>query len=167
MRIVPSPLGPIALAADATGALVYLGFQTHEPRARLLARLAQDPDLTEDPARFALAERQLEDYFQGCRTTFDLPLAPRGTPFQLRVWEELRRIPYGTVLSYGTLARRLGDTLLTRAVGTANGANPISIIIPCHRVIGADGSLTGYAGGLDLKQALLEREGARPRRLLA
>ena len=103
MRIVQSPLGPIALAADATGALVYLGFQDHEPRARLQARLAQAPDLTDESALFALAERQLEDYFQGRRTTFDLPLAPRGTPFQLRVWEELRRIPYGTVLGTNQL----------------------------------------------------------------
>jgi len=103
--------------------------------------------------------RQLGEYFQGVRKVFELDLAPRGTPFQRRVWAALLEIPFGATLSYGALARRLGNPLLTRAVGTANGANPIGIIIPCHRVIGADGSLTGYAGGLPLKQALLELEG--------
>ena len=161
MRIVASPLGPLALAADQDGALAYLGFLEHEPRSRLLARMEQEEGLVTDPARLAPVERQLDDYFQGRREVFELALAPRGTPFQVRVWQELLKIPYGQTLSYGTLARRLGDPLLTRAVGTANGANPISIIIPCHRVIGADGSLTGYAGGLELKRQLLALEGGR------
>jgi methylated-DNA-[protein]-cysteine S-methyltransferase len=101
---------------------------------------------------------QLEAYFRGERRVFDLPLALRGTPFQLRVWAELLRIPYGATISYGELARQLGDPNLTRAVGAANGANPVSIIVPCHRVIGADGSLTGYGGGLEMKRRLLALE---------
>jgi len=162
MKIHPmdSPLGPLTLAADRRGALVYVGFHRNEPRPRLLLKTEADPDLTEEPRLLDPVRRQLEAYFAGRLRVFDLPLAPRGTPFQLRVWAELTRIPHGTTISYGELARRLGNPLLTRAVGTANGANPISIIIPCHRVIGADGSLTGYAGGLPLKQALLEWEGA-------
>ncbi|NTV74423.1 MAG: methylated-DNA--[protein]-cysteine S-methyltransferase [Holophaga sp.] len=147
------------MAADARGALVYLGFADHEPRLRILERLAREGGLTDDPAAFAQVESQLDAYFRRIRTTFDLPLAPRGTPFQLRVWKELLRIPHGGTRTYGDLARRLGDPLLTRAVGAANGANPISIIIPCHRVVGADGSLTGYAGGLHHKRALLDHEG--------
>lgn len=152
-----TPLGVLTLAADRRGALVYLGFQDHEPRPRLLARAAA-AELTDDPALLAPIRAQLEAYCRGELRAFALALAPQGTPFQLRVWEELRRIPYGTTISYGELARRLGDAKLTRAVGTANGANPISIVIPCHRVIGTDGSLTGYAGGLDLKRALLDLE---------
>ena len=150
-------LGTFTLAADRTGALAYLGFEDHEPRPKLLARIMAG-DFTDDPALLAPVRAQLEAYCRRELRTFDLPLAPRGTPFQLRVWEELRRIPYGETISYGELARRLGNPLLTRAVGTANGANPISIIIPCHRVIGADGSLTGYAGGLELKRTLLDFE---------
>ena len=152
-----STLGTFTLAADRAGALVYLGFEDHEPRPRLLARIMDDA-LTDDPALLAPVQGQLEAYCRGELRTFDVPLAPKGTPFQLRVWDELLRIPYGETISYGELARRLGNPLLTRAVGTGNGANPISIIIPCHRVIGADGSLTGYAGGLDLKRTLLDLE---------
>ena len=163
IHTMASPLGPIALAADQQGALVYLGFQDHEPRLALLAQLAKAGDLSRDPGVLEPVRRQLEAYFQGERQGFELALAPRGTPFQLRVWAELVKIPFGATLSYGELARRLGNAKLTRAVGAANGANPISILIPCHRVIGADGSLTGYAGGLDLKRALLKLErGAGP-----
>ena len=147
------------MAADARGALVYLGFADQEPRKRILERLARAGDLTDDPAAFAPVELQLDAYFHLGSTVFDLPLAPRGTPFQLRVWEEVRRIPPGRTRTYGELARSLGDPLLARAVGAANGANPISIIIPCHRVVGSGGSLTGYAGGLDNKRALLDHEG--------
>ena len=160
LRVWPSPVGPLTLAADRAGALVYLGFQDNEPRPRILERLDREGLLGTDPVPLAAVEIQLDAYFRGTRRTFDLPLAPRGTPFQQRVWAELQRIPFGTTISYGELARRLGNPLLTRAVGTANGANPIGIIIPCHRVIGADGSLTGYAGGLPMKQALLSHEGA-------
>ncbi len=159
LQIMASPLGPITLAADRRGTLVYLGFGERDPRHRLLETLDPEAaDLALDPAALAPARRQLEAYFQGRLRVFDLPLAPRGTPFQLRVWAELQRIPYGATISYGELARRLGDPKLTRAVGAANGANPISIIIPCHRVIGADGSLTGYGGGLEVKRGLLALE---------
>jgi len=163
VRLWASPLGPLAMAADAGGALVYLGFADHEPRKRLLERLAGAGDLTDDPAAFAPVEHQLDAYFRRSRTAFDLPLAPRGTPFQVRVWDELRRIPHGRTWTYGEMARRLGDPLLARAVGAANGANPISIIIPCHRLVGAGGGLTGYAGGLHHKRALLDHEGLWPR----
>jgi methylated-DNA-[protein]-cysteine S-methyltransferase len=101
---------------------------------------------------------QLRAYFAGQRRTFELPLAPEGTPFQQRVWRELLNIPYGQTISYGELARRLGNPNGSRAVGLANGANPISIVIPCHRVIGSTGKLTGYGGGLKTKQWLLALE---------
>ena len=101
---------------------------------------------------------QLDAYFAGELETFDLDLDPHGTPFQQRVWDELTRIPYGETISYSELAHRLGDPKLVRAVGLANGRNPISIVIPCHRVIGADGSLVGYGGGLERKRWLLEHE---------
>lgn len=108
----------------------------------------------------AAAQTQLEEYFAGVRREFDLPLAPAGTDFQQRVWRELLQVPYGRTTTYAELARRLGDPQAVRAVGRANGANPIWIVIPCHRVIGADGSLTGYAAGLEVKRCLLELEGA-------
>ena len=156
---LPSPMGPMDLAVDGHGGLVYLSFRGPKPRPRLLEVLEREPaGLALDPGMLEPVRRQLESYFRGELRTFDLELVPRGTPFQLRVWAELERIPYGETLSYGELARRLGDPNLTRAVGMANGANPISIIIPCHRVIGADGSLTGYGGGLEVKRALLALE---------
>ena len=105
--------------------------------------------------------RQLEEYFAGERRAFDLPVAPAGTPFQQRVWEELQRIGYGETITYAELAARIGRPTAIRAAGAANGANPVSIIIPCHRVIGSDGSLTGYGGGLEAKRLLLELERAR------
>src|SRR2546427_12385838 len=108
----------------------------------------------------ARARHQLDEYFARTRTTFDLPLDPPGTTFQQQVWDLLRTIPYGTTTSYGELARRLGDPRATRAVGAANGKNPIPIIVPCHRVVGARGELTGFGGGLDRKRWLLEHEGA-------
>jgi methylated-DNA-[protein]-cysteine S-methyltransferase len=112
---------------------------------------------------FKFLRTQLEAYFKGNLRTFNVPLLPEGTDFQLRVWKELQRIPYGRTMSYLELAHGLGDAKALRAVGRANGANPIAILIPCHRVIGADGSLTGYAGGLERKRALLELEGVLPR----
>jgi len=157
---IESPLGPILAAVNGLGALVYLGFAEHEPREALLRSLeAISQELTRDPALLASLRDQLGEYFRGERRTFDLALDLRGTPFRRRVWEELGRIPFGATISYGELARRLGDPNLSRAVGAANGANPVSIVVPCHRVIGADGSLTGYAGGLHLKKALLAVEG--------
>lgn len=104
--------------------------------------------------------KQLREYFQGWRRDFDIPLAPEGTTFQRRVWEELRRIPCGATISYAELARRIGDPRAVRAVARANALNPIAILIPCHRVIGSDGTLTGYAGGLERKARLLKLEGA-------
>jgi methylated-DNA-[protein]-cysteine S-methyltransferase len=104
------------------------------------------------------ARRQLEAYFAGELREFDLPLAPEGSEFQLRVWEQLRAIPYGETISYGELARRVGDPAAARAVGLANGRNPLPVIVPCHRVIGADGALTGFGGGLERKRRLLELE---------
>ena len=104
------------------------------------------------------AVRQLQEYFAGKRTEFDLPLAPQGTEFQLRVWRKLREIPYGETISYGELAKRVGNPKASRAVGAANGTNPIPIVVPCHRVIGANGKLTGFGGGLPVKEALLALE---------
>jgi len=103
-------------------------------------------------------KRQLEEYFAGERTIFDIPLAPEGAPFEREVWRALEEIPYGETVSYGEIARRVGQPTAARAVGTANGRNPIAVIVPCHRVIGADGSLTGYGGGLERKRLLLELE---------
>jgi methylated-DNA-[protein]-cysteine S-methyltransferase len=111
------------------------------------------------------AERQLGEYFAGNRNTFDLPLAAVGTPFQRRVWDALRKIPYGETISYGELARRVGQPTAARAVGLANGKNPISIVVPCHRVIGSSGKLIGYGGGLGRKQTLLALERTRDRLL--
>jgi methylated-DNA-[protein]-cysteine S-methyltransferase len=108
----------------------------------------------------ARAVTQLNEYFAKTRTTFDLPLEAEGSKFEHRVWNALRLIPYGTTTSYGELARRLGDKRATRAVGLANGANPIPIIVPCHRVVGANGELTGFGGGIERKRWLLEHEGA-------
>ena len=104
------------------------------------------------------AKRQLREYFDGDRRDFDLPLAPVGSEFQRRVWDELRRIPYGETVSYGELARRIGRPTASRAVGAANGRNPLAIVVPCHRVIGSDGTLIGYGGGLPVKETLLAHE---------
>ena len=112
------------------------------------------------PAALDAAKRQLAEYFGGDRRDFDLPLAPGGTAFQLRVWKELRRISYGETISYGELARRIGKPTASRAVGAANGRNPLAIVVPCHRVIGADGTLTGYGGGISRKEWLLRHEGS-------
>ena len=103
--------------------------------------------------------RQLQEYFEKTRTGFDLPLKPAGTPFQMSVWRELQSISYGKTISYGELARRIGRPSASRAVGAANGANPIPIVIPCHRVIGSNGGMTGYGGGLSIKKILLDLEG--------
>ena len=113
---------------------------------------------SDEAAPFAEAKRQLAAYFAGRLTAFDLPLAPQGTPFQRRVWDELRRVPHGQTVSYGELARRIGSPTACRAVGAANGRNPLCIIVPCHRVVGANGKLIGYAGGMPRKEALLALE---------
>jgi methylated-DNA-[protein]-cysteine S-methyltransferase len=119
-------------------------------------------DPSEDPSHFEELVCQLERYFGGEAVTFDVALRPRGTAFQQRVWEALRQVPYGHTITYGELARRIGHPTAVRAVGRANGANPISILVPCHRVIGGNGSLTGYSGGLERKRKLLALEGCLP-----
>ena len=151
-HIVGSPVGPIYLAADDIGLSELLIL--HEGRKREVE--------ADNAAHFREVISQLEEYFAGKRTDFDVKLSLHGTPFQQRVWAALRQIPYGTTQSYGELAKSLGKPNAFRAVGAANGRNPVSIIVPCHRVIGADGTLTGFGGGLGNKQRLLELEGALP-----
>lgn len=154
-------LGPIQAAFDAEGAVLYLGFAEHEFREALLAKVVRlDPAPDPDPRVVARLRDQLEAYAAGRRTTFELPVRLHGSPFEQRVWAELQRIPFGETRSYGQLAAALGGANLSRAVGRANGANPVSILVPCHRVIGANGTLTGYAGGLGMKERLLRLEGA-------
>jgi methylated-DNA-[protein]-cysteine S-methyltransferase len=154
----PSPVGPLLLMSDGR-ALTALHTQSDKHRP-----IMKD-DWIEDASVAPLPEvaRQLRAYFDGELSDFDLPLAPQGTEFQMRVWRELRNIPYGETISYAELARRIGRPTASRAVGHANARNPISIIVPCHRVIGADNSLTGYAGGLDRKQSLLVHEARQER----
>jgi methylated-DNA-[protein]-cysteine S-methyltransferase len=117
-----------------------------------------DPEWQEDPSALAEVVRQLRAYFAGELETLNLSLSPQGTPFQQKVWSELLKIPYGETTSYGELARRIGNSNASRAVGLANGSNPIPIVIPCHRVIGSNGKLTGYGGGLPIKEKLLALE---------
>jgi methylated-DNA-[protein]-cysteine S-methyltransferase len=153
----PSPLGDLLLLADDAGLAGLYMQVTRYPVAVA--------DWRSDESRFAAVKAQLAAYFAGELRDFDLALSPQGTDFQQRVWAELQRIAFGRTISYGELATRLGDAKASRAVGLANGRNPISIVVPCHRVIGANGSLTGYGGGLDNKRWLLDHE-ARPFRLL-
>jgi methylated-DNA-[protein]-cysteine S-methyltransferase len=155
-HIVSSPIGRLLLTGDghALTGLYMLDAERHS---------ARDLGLAPSPEAFTEVASQLEEYFAGDRKEFTVPLAPAGTPFRLAVWTQLTTIPYGSTVSYGDIARALGKRLVaSRAVGLANGANPISIIVPCHRVIGSDGSLTGYGGGLDRKELLLRLEGAGP-----
>jgi methylated-DNA-[protein]-cysteine S-methyltransferase len=156
MMTFESPIGPLLLMSDGTS---LTGLHTDNDKHRPAAR----PDWIRDDnvAPFAQTVAQLRAYFDGTLTRFDLPLAPQGTAFQMVVWRELRNIPYGETISYGELARRIGRPTASRAVGHSNARNPISIIVPCHRVIGADHSLTGYAGGLDRKRTLLQHEAGR------
>jgi methylated-DNA-[protein]-cysteine S-methyltransferase len=148
-----SPIGPLRLVADDEGLRRVCFARDRHPRP-------EDTQGEHAPARLAFARRALEEYFAGKRRTFDLPLRPAGTPFQLKVWDALREIPYGTTWSYAELARFLGQPSAMRAVGGANGRNPLPIIVPCHRVIGRDGSLTGFGGGIEIKAKLLAIEGA-------
>lgn len=149
-----TPFGPATAVIDEHGALCEFS---------LYGRIDSE-DVVDDARAVREVAQQVRAYFDGERRTFDLPLAPAGTPFQRAVWDALLKIPYGETISYATLAQRVGRPKASRAVGQANGANPIALIIPCHRVIGTDGTLTGYGGGLPLKQALLafERRGAGP-----
>lgn len=149
--IVDTPVGSVTIVGGAAGiqGLYYAGHRPAPDETRFGDR---------DDAALAPAAQQLRDYFAGDRTTFDLPLDPVGTPFQLRVWEALRDIPYGETRTYGWIAAAIGQPTAVRAVGLANSRNPISIIVPCHRVVGASGALTGYAGGVACKRTLLDHE---------
>ncbi len=150
---MPSPVGVLTLLASERGLRAIL-WEDDEGRVPILAEVVEDPD---HPV-LAAAMTQLDEYFAGERTEFDLPLDPVGTEFQQSAWEVLRTIPYGETMTYGQQAARLGDPNKARAVGAANGRNPISIVVPCHRVIGASGGLTGFAAGLDAKAWLLGHE---------
>ncbi len=149
--VIPSPVGRLLLAGTAR-ALTHLSFQDGRHP------IEPDPRWTYDEKPFQRPIRQLNEYFSGKRKTFAINLAPQGTPFQQRVWQALRTIPYGQTLSYGHIAKAIGQPTASRAVGAANGQNPVSIIVPCHRVIGSNGKLVGYGGGLSIKEALLALE---------
>ena len=147
-HVIDSPIGPITTVVDEEGAIVAVSFGGEAPT-----------DLGDRaPDRTRAVDEQIGEYFAGQRREFDLRLAPRGTDFQRRVWEALVAIPFGETRTYGEIARAIGSEAAVRAVGRANGSNPRGLIVPCHRVIGADGSLTGYAGGLAIKQQLLAFE---------
>ena len=149
-----SPFGPVCLVGTEQG-LIRVDFQRGDRPVQ--------PDLTwqQHTGQLDLVQQQLHEYFQGQRRQFTFPLAPTGTSFQQRVWQELRGIPFGTTLTYRELAQRLGLPRAARAVGHANGRNPVAIVIPCHRLIGSAGQLRGYAGGLGLKRCLLQHEGVK------
>jgi methylated-DNA-[protein]-cysteine S-methyltransferase len=155
-KIVESPIGRLKLVASEEGLAAILWDNDRPHRVRLNIE-------REDGAHPVLVEtaRQLEEYFSGRRKTFALTLDPAGTPFQRKVWDALRTIPFGETRSYGQIARQIGNPSAVRAVGAANGRNPVSIVTPCHRVIGSTGKLTGFAGGLDVKARLLALEGAK------
>jgi methylated-DNA-[protein]-cysteine S-methyltransferase len=146
-----TPVGKLLLAMKPQG-LSHLHFENGR------YGMGIDPQWKRDAKPFVDVHAQLDAYFEGTLTAFDLPLAPTGTPFQQAVWRELLTIAYGDTTSYGDIARRVADVSASRAVGAANGQNPISIIVPCHRVVGANGTLTGYGGGLPRKKFLLDHE---------
>lgn len=157
--VVESPIGDLTLASvDGVLSGLYMSEHSHPPKPADLG----SPVAAAHVPCLADAAEQLGEYFAGARTEFTMPLAMRGTDFQLRVWELLRKIPHGQTRSYADLADDLGNPAAIRALAAANGRNPVSIIVPCHRVIGSDGSLVGYAGGLTRKRFLLELEGAIP-----
>lgn len=145
--VYESALGPLTIA-EKDGALINVGF----------GEFIRGEGIKEETALIAEAWKQLQEYFEGNRKQFTLPLAPEGTAFQQKVWKALQTIPYGEVRTYGQIAAQIGEPKACRAVGMANHNNPVGIIIPCHRVIGANGKLTGYAGGLDKKEKLLQLE---------
>lgn len=150
-----TPIGPLTLVADGDDLVgVYMKMHRHAPEPAAFGAVVDD-----DPLLTRAAD-QLQEYFAGDRVEFDLPLRPQGTDFQQLVWRALRDIPYGRTWSYGELAQHIGKPSASRAVGLANGRNPISIVIPCHRVIGANGSMTGYGGGIERKRWLLAHERA-------
>lgn len=148
---IESPIGSLLLTLEEDS-LTNICMNQQKRKVEL------DPSWKNDHARFRAIEKQFEEYFRGARQSFDIPLSPMGTNFQLSVWNELQRIPYGTTISYGELARRISNPKAVRAVGLANGQNRLPIVIPCHRVIGANGSLTGFGGGIENKSILLNLE---------
>ncbi|TWV43562.1 methylated-DNA--[protein]-cysteine S-methyltransferase [Streptomyces misionensis] len=153
--VIDSPYGPLTLVADENDDALcglYMTAQRHRPAEESFG------PRDDSPSCFGAAQEQLTAYFAGELREFTVPLALRGTPFQRSVWEQLTRIPYGETRSYGRLAEALGKPGASRAVGLANGRNPVGIIVPCHRVVGTDGSLTGYGGGLERKRRLLDFE---------
>ncbi len=151
--VMTSPVGPLLIAGDDAGLHFILFASGKRPGQPEPGWLKSECPVVQETVR------QLQAYFDRKLTRFDLPLRPAGTPFQLKVWHELAKIPYGEVISYGELASRIGKPHASRAVGAANGSNPIPIVVPCHRVIGGNGKLTGYGGGLPTKKALLKLEG--------
>jgi methylated-DNA-[protein]-cysteine S-methyltransferase len=156
---IQTPLGALTALVDGAGRLTRLAF----PVEVASHRWRIDPaDIVWEQRAVAAIAAQIDAYFTGKRRVFDLDLAPGGTPFQQVVWSALLRIPYGTTLTYGQFATQLGKPKAARAIGAANGANPISLIIPCHRLIGSSGALVDYAGGLPVKRSLLTHEGALP-----
>ena len=154
-----TPIGELLLAGDADG-LFMIGF----PKGKM--RREPEPDWIFNEKQLRAVRQQLTEYFDGARREFDLPLKLTGTEFQVRVLNALQEIPYGETVSYGDIARRIGRPKAVRAVGAANGRNPIPIVVPCHRVIGSGGDLTGFGGGLDTKEALLRHEAENTRDLL-
>jgi methylated-DNA-[protein]-cysteine S-methyltransferase len=153
--IMESPVGPLTLFASDRGLRAVLW---HAEKASRIPLGDEFADADDPNGVLAAAVAQLEQYFAGTRNDFDLPLDPVGTDFQQSAWDALRTIPFGETVSYGEQARRMGDVRKARAVGAANGRNPISIIVPCHRVVGSDGSLTGFAAGVETKAWLLDHE---------
>ena len=143
-RIIDSPIGRICICADATGICAL--------------RFHAQGEKNDSSELLDMAQRELEEYFAGRRRAFSVPLSIHGTPFQMQVWQELTRIPYGKTATYGQIAGNIGKPRACRAVGMANHCNPLPVFVPCHRVVGANGKLTGYAGGLEIKQILLEIE---------
>lgn len=152
-KTVASPVGTLRLIASDKGlsAVLFAGGRSKQISDNAMQQDDNHPILKK-------AEMQLAEYFSGKRKAFDLPLDPKGSVFQLKAWRELQKIPYGQTISYGEQARRVGDAKKARAVGMANGRNPLAIVVPCHRVIGKDGTLTGFGGGIKTKQYLLDLE---------
>ncbi len=150
---IDSPIGTITLIADEESLV-----EVHLPDEKVPSVTVAEDTTPSGHNVLAQAAAQLQEYFAGDRVEFDVPLAPRGTEFQLSAWQALRTIPYGETVSYGEQARRLGDRNLARAVGAANGRNPLPIVVPCHRVVGANGHLTGFGGGIECKAWLLDHE---------
>jgi len=159
--MIETPIGALHAVVDEEGKLVELHFDKQSAAHVKQSAVGSRRSAVETSTSTWPVVKQLSEYFSGKRTVFELDLSPRGTPFQLAVWNALLEIPYGDTISYAELARRIGKPSAVRAVGAANGANPIPVIIPCHRVIGSNGTLTGYGGGIERKQWLLALEGRR------